>query len=391
MSLERAMVVGLEPTAEIEGLVDDIASASARAAKAEPGDRGDAVRFEALSTRLEALAWQASSRGTSVHVEVPQSSPTGALVGHDPVAWPDDVSPIVRQIAHDMHGMGLVPVFLVSSLEIGPTPTTDEPQAPPEAARAWRSSGARGREAVQERFTAQIEEALSASPNKGSGTRPISPSGIQNPVVTETLRSFVKRVDGSPPCRVPVEYRDGSRSRIPFVLRSLDLQPLDAGDEIVGSFDLELRFALLSIRHTEMDAVVHGAWLRNAQISRPRPAAQTDDMAYEITRTQLAELTSGGRSLLLYLYQTGLETAVVGFYKALTDHLIAHPGTVAVQPMYYSSGAGRRDRQRPTKAKGPKGRDRGRRPGQRDSEREPQRDPIVTTEARFRKGSPWAN
>jgi hypothetical protein len=80
--------------------------------------------------------------------------------------------------------------------------------------------------------------------------------------------------------------------------------------------ELDLRFALLSIRHTEMDAVVHGAWLRNAEVSRPMPAAQTDDLVYEISRTQLLELTSGGsRRVRIHLYQTGLETAVVGFYK----------------------------------------------------------------------------
>ena len=61
----------------------------------------------------------------------------------------------------------------------------------------------------------------------------------------------------------------------------------------------------------------------------------------------------------LYLYQTGLETAVVGFYKALADHLLRYPRSVSVQPMYYEA---------------PRGRSRG---------------PVGEQSALFRKGTPW--
>ena len=37
----------------------------------------------------------------------------------------------------------------------------------------------------------------------------------------------------------------------------------------------------------------------------------------------------------LHMYQTGLETAVVGFYRAVTVHLMRFPGSVSVQPMYF--------------------------------------------------------
>ena len=146
---------------------------------------------------------------------------------------------------------------------------------------------------------------------------------------------------------MPVEYRDGSRSAHPFPLRALPLKGQ------LPACSLELRFALLSIRHTEMDAVVDGAWLRNAEVSRPRPAGQTDDLVYDITRSQLAELCRGEAHVRLYLYQTGLETAVVGFYKALVDHLLSHPGSVSVQPMYYEAPrAPRRGHSTPSRAHG---------------------------------------
>ena len=94
--------------------------------------------------------------------------------------------------------------------------------------------------------------------------------------------------------------------------------------------------ALLSIRHTEMDAVVDGAWLRNAQISQPRPHAQTDDLVYGISCEQFRTLTQDGRRRLkLELFQTGFEPANVGFYRAVVTHLLAHPGSLCVIPHYH--------------------------------------------------------
>jgi hypothetical protein len=83
-----------------------------------------------------------------------------------------------------------------------------------------------------------------------------------------------------------------------------------------------------------MDVEVDGAWLRNTDISRPRPAGETDALAYELSRQQLRRLATG-RPLLMYLYQTGMEPVVVGFYRALTEHLLERPGTVSVIPLYF--------------------------------------------------------
>jgi hypothetical protein len=181
---------------------------------------------------------------------------------------------------------------------------------------------------------------------------------------------------------VPVEYRDGSRSAHPFALREIDLRgPISAAE-------LDLHFALLSIRHTEMDAVVHGAWLRNAEVSRPRPAAQTDDMVYEISRSQLLELTaSGTRRVRIHMYQTGLETAVVGFYKALVDHLLEFRNTVALQPMYFQNPSRGRKRDRSANnVQSARGSNRNRQSGDRRTARAPA-SPIQS--AMFRKGTPW--
>jgi hypothetical protein len=109
----------------------------------------------------------------------------------------------------------------------------------------------------------------------------------------------------------------------------------------------------------------------------------------------------------LHLYQTGLETAVVGFYRALTHHLMMFPGTVSVQPVYHV--APRKPRESWAEHGG------GRNAGQQSSgrgSRNPQNRPNVASDGRrrivdsdqpqnpvvtvvresstFRRGTPWA-
>ena len=90
----------------------------------------------------------------------------------------------------------------------------------------------------------------------------------------------------------------------------------------------------MSIRHVDMDAIVDGAWFRNSKLSRPRPAGLTDQLAFDTSLRQLYEL-SPTTPVVIHMYQTGLEPAVVGFYRALVVYLMAHPGTLAVVPHYY--------------------------------------------------------
>ncbi|MBQ1065216.1 hypothetical protein [Micromonospora sp. D75] len=351
MATEAAYLAGVVKDDTLARLIEDIESAASRARKAEPGDRTDIARFEALMTRLEQRA-AGVDRAGRLPLPDPAAYAEVTLVGDDPARWPGEMPASVRAAATAIVARGLVPVLVVEPLDAGVTARPGDAQSAPDPAERWDAGGARGRRAVEARFRAQICEALS-----GPKPRPIAPSGINNSVVTEMLREFADAEPGVPARRVPVEYRDGSRSANPMPLRALPLR-----GQLEPS-DLTLRFALLSIRHTEMDAVVDGAWLRNAEISRPRPAAQTDDLVYDITRQQLDELARHGSRVRLDLYQTGLETAVVGFYKALADHLLAHPRSVAVQPMYYdgASPAGERDRSAG----------------------------ITVDSAPFRKGTPW--
>jgi hypothetical protein len=212
---------------------------------------------------------------------------------------------------------------------------TSEGGTAPEPAAPWQVEGdVSGSRAVEQRFRSQLE-AIVSTPDNGLRTRgdAINPSGVNNRIITQVLREFVVTKRGG---RVdaPVTYRDGSSASLPFPLRCLAL--VDRLPKAAP--DLELHLALLSIRHTEMDPVIDGAWLRNAEVSRPRPAALTDDFVYETSRTQLRYLSNDGRQrVVLYMYQTGLDTAVVGFYRAVVDHLLDHPFSTSVVPMFFAS------------------------------------------------------
>ena len=365
MSAEQALVVGLPNTVANRALIADINSAAARSWKAEPGDRLDIARFEALAASLEQIAVN-DAHAPRTAVAVPGQSAEALLFGADQSDWSPSLPADVRAAAASTVVAGRLPVLVVLPLTEGSTAGRGDPVPAAGPGTRWDSGGIRGRKAVEARFRAQLAEA-STEPG---GRVPISPSGIQNSVVTEMLREFTDQVPGGRRIDVPVEYRDGSRSAHPFPLRSL---PLNGQ---LPAASLELRFALLSIRHTEMDTVVDGAWLRNAEVSRPRPAGQTDNLVYDITRAQLAELRRSESHVRLYLYQTGLETAVVGFYKALADHLLCYPGSVSVQPMFYEAPRG----------PGPRKQD----PGKRGKDRDrPSREPTAGQSALFGKGTPW--
>ncbi|HQZ33542.1 MAG TPA: hypothetical protein PK020_03905 [Ilumatobacteraceae bacterium] len=383
MSGERAWVVGLPAEPTLLTLAGEVRSAAERAQKAEPGDRLDIARFESLATRLEQLAVHRPD-APRTEVSVTGDGATN-LIGMEPDRWPRSLASDVRDAARAFVAQGRLPVLIVDPHAVGATTRVDVGAAE-EPADAWEAEeGVIGNRAVEARFRAQIEDALNPDITRRGA---ISPSGINNAIVTETLREFAAAAPGDARVDAMVEYRDGSKSAHPFPLRSLPFvtNPRRA--------TLELRFALLSIRHTEMDAVVHGAWLRNAEVSRPRPAAQTDDLVYDISIKQLEEVCRGEQHVRLDMYQTGLETAVVGFYRAVSVHLMKFPGSVSVQPMYFVAPPKRKQERTDQRSRG--GRGDKQRGGRRPQPATPQSvtprsvAPLITESSTFRKGKLWA-
>jgi len=319
MSSEMTVAIQMPADSDLGELLRDIEAAFRRAEKSEPGEQVEIASFESLCATLEgqALAALLQGRGSRVSEVRP-------------------ASPVAGMFARNASG---VVVWLTLPLEFGEQVREAMSQAAPEpAATVEVRDDIRGRRLVLERFRSQLEAAV-AEPGKDRSSA-LTPSGVHNRVLTEVLREYVARV-GNAPVSVPVVYRDGSRATADFPFRVLDFAAEISGDaDALAEGVLILRLALLSIRHTEMDAVVDGAWLRNADVSKPRPAAQTDDYVYHASLKQLDEMTNCGRQRVrLYIFQTGLETAVVGFFRAVVEFLGQHPGTLEVVPMFFAKNS----------------------------------------------------
>ncbi|MBF6621605.1 MAG: hypothetical protein ITG02_15415 [Patulibacter sp.] len=331
MSIERAFLVRMTPGEDgVAELIADIGGAQRRIRKAVAGDRVDIIRYEALSSQLEEIARHNLASAGSEAIEIPMVDRTSHAVVD---GSSDALTPEAASTAQAWIAAGDVAVEVRTAFGRGPTPPPPTiGTAVAEPARTWdappdaQGRQMRGTRAVAERFRQQLKDAVNQVPDAA-----LLPSGVSNRVLTDTLREFVDAQSGPAnnvaACDVPVRYRDGSTG-IQFPLRSLRLT-----DQLSQGWRT-YRFAMLSIRHTEMDVEVDGAWLRNTDISRPRPAGDTDRIAYDMTRTQLERLCER-EPTLIYLYQTGLDTAVVGFYRAVVEHLRRSPQSLAVVPMYF--------------------------------------------------------
>ncbi len=318
---------------DVDQLLKDAVSAQVRLRKALAGDRVDAARYEALCTQIERCAHQARLAGAAATRPV-QCDPgdlvtPGFCLAVDELdaaaMMPEEIQQIRMWLSGDDFAVQLRLPF-----ENGQTVWTRSDRPLSQPAEPWEATGGTaGRRAVLQRFRAQVASA--AASEAGAF---VSPSGVSNSVLTDILRDYAVPMAGQPPVLAEVIYRDGSAGP-PFPLRGTPLV------ESPGLPARQLSFALLSIRHTEMDIEVDGAWLRNTVVSRVRPAGDTDRIVYELSLGQLRSLTKDG-PLTIYMHQTGLETAVVGFYRAVITVLAEmdhHPGSLVVIPKYFRSGA----------------------------------------------------
>jgi len=156
-------------------------------------------------------------------------------------------------------------------------------------------------------------------------------------VVADALNGFVYRDDPDElETRIRVVYMDGSQAE-DFPLRCLN-RPCEGKATNTGLELPSLKAALISMRHLEMDEIVDMAWFRNRKVSVPRPFAETDAYCTQET-IKLLHTVEGG--LHIELYQTGLETAVVGFYRGLVEVLkqrrsVHKAPPLRVLPRYYA-------------------------------------------------------
>ena len=319
MTTERSHIVVLRGRAadRARGFADAAETAARRAHKALPGDRSDIVRFEELASAVEAAAKAAWVAGADVIDCAPDVHAVYPWGEHLTTSAPQAIARLLRPVLTP----GAFCVFIQSAFASGPTSrlSSEEPRMPAEPFR----TEARGRAAVADRFDAQCRSVLAQRPGAV-----INPSGVMNTVLTEGLRCAFAVDPKNRSVDAPVVYRDGSQGP-PLRLASIAFTTVPIEQPCTR------RFALLSIRHPDLDIEVDGCWLRNTVISRPRPAGETDRLVYELSKGQLADLLEGG-PLTIVLYQTGLETAIVGFYRAVADVLRDRPRILTVLPKYWS-------------------------------------------------------
>ncbi|MDP6720558.1 MAG: hypothetical protein QGF59_17990, partial [Pirellulaceae bacterium] len=312
--------------------------AAARYEKAPPGDRREAVRYEALCRALERFVsrsaeensdwWRWDLGDESIRILDANTQifrHPWSLSGHDVSgSLKDDILTGIADMDSDA-----ILFEVRHAFERGTTVIMEELSGedgrlsrPPEVWKAPKT--AKGVfAAIEARWRDQLEAAVA---DDGS---PLIPSGVNNQVLSEGLREFVSAEPKQKPVNARVIYRDGSEAD-PFPLRALRLKESSANNLPI------LRVSLMSMRHPEMDTTVDAAWLRNGHVSLSRPAAETDQFVYKTSRTQLRELAEEG-CVCLRVYQTGLEPAVVGFYRAVTEHLLAQPASIEVVPFYHDS------------------------------------------------------
>jgi len=326
MTLEGRCFVRLraDEKAEAEELGRQADQALARSKKGLPGERDDVVRYEVLCAGIERLAARARLDGAKTAMGAgarpnEASPPLIASPEDVPVGAPDAVSSWVE-------GGGAVVELSLPFLPGFPDETKGEPRPVAPVAEPWKAEGPK-RQAQVERLETQLSATLAGEPGAG-----IRPSGVPNTILTKTLREYVDATHGDDPVNAPVLYRDGSKGEA-FPLNCLRLR-----DDAPESPRVR-RFVLLSIRHMDADVVVDGAWLRNTLISLPRPAALTDAVATEQSKLQLDRLCREG-PVRIHLYQTGLDSAIVGLYRAVVHRLMREPKSLSVVPYFFREGRG---------------------------------------------------
>jgi hypothetical protein len=303
MTIEHSVYVRIPDAAakHIAELDARARAALSRSAKLPPGDRSEAIRFEALHAAIDQLAVAAMANGEPHLAAAPMvrdsdglddgTSLTGTSVLQPDAGHRQDLPEAVVQWLQE--GMSVVELRLPHAR--GETIAAGEPgRGPPRSASRWRSAGEMPGQEVRERFEYLISLALADS---GGDEAAILPSGVSNKVLTEVLRRHAHAEPEARRIDLPVRYRDGSHGpRFPLhALAMTDRTPEDWP---------QLRFTLMSIRHVDMDAIVHGAWLRNSRVSQRRPVGLTDQIVFETSRQQLRRLDPRVPTVI-HIYQTG--------------------------------------------------------------------------------------
>lgn len=162
-------------------------------------------------------------------------------------------------------------------------------------------------------------------------------------VISNALHYFVyKHPDNfEGPTAFNVTYTDGSTGH-PFPVFCLRRPSKGKVNSFKSGQPKNGRFGMISFRHPEMDAFVDQYWFRNIEISQAEYSmAEMEALCYQITYEKLQVLAQRGARLRMFIVQTGLQPAVVGFYRGVVDFLLENRDRqdllLEVVPLLYDS------------------------------------------------------
>lgn len=219
--------------------------------------------------------------------------------------------------------------FILAVVEEAEQRFVDIPPFDPSEEAARLFSSAPRKKAQASILRKDIREALQNNQPVTFGNR------ASHDVITEVLNEFVFAPGNGrlQPAEVRVVYADGSEAE-PFPVFALQRSHLPKSDVA------PVRAALMSMRHLLLDADIDFCWFRNREVSKSRTLAEADEFCLKATLAQLQTSLAVG-PLLLHLFHTGFEPAVIGFYRGLVRTLerSGRPaGELEVVPFYFRSG-----------------------------------------------------
>jgi hypothetical protein len=313
---------------ECAGLAREAELAVRRQRKALVGERREALRYDRIAETVERQVRTMVQKG---FVEVLETSVAdlSSTVRHDH-SWVKDETrlPFSVPAAADHIRRGGTVVVLCDPFAPGETARVAGPGAPIPPQEVDRVTDEDGRPLRGGRARRALWERQLVAARERDGAV-VVPTAVSNTILTAGLRRHAG-LDGRPATVARVMYRDGSEGP------PLRLGAVELGDRVPEQWPL-LRFAMMSMRHNEIDPDVDGAWFRNRLLSRSTTEGQTDELAYELSLRRLDRLLDGG-PVAIELHQTGLQAAVMGFYRAVADVLFDRPGAFAVRPKLHVPG-----------------------------------------------------
>ena len=200
-------------------------------------------------------------------------------------------------------------------------------------ARLQSADGQQVRRAVPEPLRSvargrQEEKASELRLRRAEAGNPFVADNFAPDDLAEGLHRLARARAGRSPGEVRVLYIDTSEAA-PFPVARLSMD--DDGRPLTV-----LKMSLMSGRHQEMDADMHGAWFRNNELSGVTEAnADTDALAYRLSKRHLGAIADIAHPVEIEIHLTGLEPAIVGFFRAVAEHLERLPGSLRVRPRYY--------------------------------------------------------